>query len=84
MIRDRPTAEHIMKVLEAKKGIGMRFSDVNRAMIAEGHIHTCSAISDNFRVLIKQGKIIKVGRYYGIPDENGKLEPWEAKLDAKP
>jgi hypothetical protein len=72
--RDRPTAEHIMKVLEANKGLAFQAASISRLMIAEGHVHTMNAILDNCRILIKQGKMVKIDRnsehrrnYYGIP-----------------
>jgi len=64
---DRPTAEHIMKILESCKGKAMRFSDIKRAMLAQGYFHTDKAILDNFKVLIDEGKIVKAERHYGIP-----------------
>lgn len=50
----------------------MRFSDIKRAMLAKGWFHTDKAILDNFKILIDQGKIVKVERFrncYGIPIE---------------
>jgi hypothetical protein len=73
---DRPTKNHILAILEPYRGKAMRFSDIKRALIREGWIHTDSAISDNFKVLIEQGKLVKVEgnrNCYGIPAvrENG-------------
>lgn len=67
---DRITAEHIMTVLEPYKGKAMRFSDIKRAILKRGWFHTDSAISDNFKILIEQGLLVKVERNrncYGIP-----------------
>ena len=72
--RDRPTLEHIMKVLGANKGKALQAASISRLMISEGNIHTMNAILDNLNILIKQGKVVKVERtdehrrnYYGIP-----------------
>lgn len=67
---ERPTVEHILAVLKPYKGKAMRFSDIKRALLKQGWFHTDSAISDNFKILIEQGKIVKVERsrnFYGIP-----------------
>ena len=88
--RDRPTAEHIMKVLEANKGIALRASSISRLMITEGNIHTMNAILDNLNILIEQGKVMKVEKnqecrrhYYGIPNirEDGTAYLIETKRD---
>ena len=50
-----------MKILEPKKGKGLCFSDIKRAMLSQGYSHTDKAITDNFKVLLEQGKIVKVG-----------------------
>lgn len=59
-----------MKILEPKKGKRLRFSDIKRAMLSQGYFHTDKAIPDNFKVLFEQGKIVKVGLYYGVPIEH--------------
>ena len=65
--KKRITAEHILAILERKKGVAIRFSDVKRAMLAKGWFHTDKAILDNFKVLVDQGKLVKVDRLIGIP-----------------
>ena len=67
---DRITMEHILATLEPYKGKALRTSEIKRVMIDKKWIHTDSAISDNFKLLIKQGKLVKVERLrnrYGIP-----------------
>lgn len=67
---NRITAEHILAVLEPYKGKALRFSNIKMMMIKQGWIHTDSAVSDNFKLLIEQGKLVKVERLhnrYGIP-----------------
>ena len=47
----------------------MHGTDINRALIAKGYIHTGKALMDNLYWLIAQGKIAKAGRgLYGIPN----------------
>lgn len=76
--RDRPTAEHIMKVLESNKGMALRAANISRLMIQEGHNHIMNAILVNLDLLIGQGKVVKVGKnqehkraYYGIANVRG-------------
>jgi len=66
---ERPTAEHIMKILEPKKGKGCVSQIAKGLLLAQGYFHTDKAMLDNFKVLLEQGKIVKVGRYYGVPIE---------------
>jgi hypothetical protein len=61
--------------LSRKKGKGLRFSDIKRAMLSQGYSHTDKAITDNFKVLLEQGKIVKVGRYYGVSIERDEETP---------
>ena len=69
MKRDRPTAEHLMIVFERNKGVAVRGTNINRALIADGHIHTGAALMNNLHWLIENGKIVKAGRgLYGIPN----------------
>jgi hypothetical protein len=67
---DRITMEHILATLEPYKGKALRTSEIKRVMIAKGWIHTDSAISGNFKLLITQGKLVKIEHIhnrYGIP-----------------
>jgi hypothetical protein len=91
---DRPVAEHILAVLEENKGKGLRFRDLKMAMGRHGWFHVDSSIVQNYTWLVKQGNIVKIGRYYGIPvkKEDGKsyIEPTnldesiEVRKDAEP
>jgi hypothetical protein len=66
--RDRPTAEHLMIIFEQSKGKAMHGTTINRALITKEYIHTGKAVMDNMKWLIKQGKIVKIGRgVYGMP-----------------
>lgn len=66
-IGDRITSFHIMKILEPIKGIAVRYMDIKTAMLNHGWAHTDGAISNNFKALIKESKIVHVQYYYGIP-----------------
>lgn len=67
--RDRPTAEHLMIIFEPNNGLALRGTDINRALLAKGYIHTGKALMDNLKWLIEKGKIVKAGRgLYGIPN----------------
>lgn len=69
MKRDRPTAEHLMIIFEPNRGVAMHGTDINRALITKGYIHTGKALMDNLYWLMTQGKIAKAGRgLYGIPN----------------
>ena len=64
-------------------------------MLSQGYFHTDKAIPDNFKVLFEQGKIVKVGLYYGVPIElddgtvyietpaNKTIAVWKVKPDGQ-
>ncbi len=64
---DRIVARHILAVLEEHKGKGLRFRDIKIEMAKHGWFHVDCSIVQNYNWLLKQGKIAKIGHYYGIP-----------------
>jgi hypothetical protein len=63
---DRTVAPRIMYVLEENKGVGMRFSEIFRALAKHGWLHNQNPISSNLKFLIEQGKVAKVESQYAI------------------
>lgn len=57
---ERITAVHLIVVLTENKGIGMRYTDVYKAMRARGWKHNYTSTIDNLRYLVNQGDIVKV------------------------
>jgi len=68
---ERITAVHLMAVLTENKGIGMRYTDVYKAMRARGWKHNYTSTIDNLRFLVSQGNIVKTDWHlnprYGVP-----------------
>ena len=67
-INERKTGTHILAFLTENKGIGMRYTDVHRAMIAKGYHHNNTSIATNLRFLLEHKKVVKVLTCYGIPN----------------
>jgi hypothetical protein len=65
----RPVSIHIMEFLEQHVGEGFCIADLIKGMAKQGWRHGGNAILDNCRLLIEQGKIIGVWRFYGIPKD---------------
>ena len=70
---ERTVAPRIMYVLEENNGVGMRFSEIFKALAKHNWFHSQYPISDNLKFLIEQGKVAKVGNQYSIikTRENG-------------
>ncbi|MEM2506793.1 MAG: hypothetical protein QXF61_07125 [Nitrososphaeria archaeon] len=64
---DRIVAQHILAVLTENKGTAMRFSNIKKEMSNKGWVHMDYAILDNLKLLVEQGKIIRLERLFGIP-----------------
>lgn len=64
---DRIVARHILEILQKNQGKGMRFSDIKRALIAEGYNHVDSSISYNNHWLASSKQVTRIGAHYGIP-----------------
>ncbi|MGA2681906.1 MAG: hypothetical protein ABSF44_08920 [Candidatus Bathyarchaeia archaeon] len=92
---DRIVAEHIFSILEEYKGTGKRFRDIKFEMAKRGWMHCDDAIVHNYTWLIRQGRIIKVEHYYGVPvvredgtafietsEPNKPVEVWKVKPNA--
>lgn len=70
---DRIVSKRILYIMDKRSGVSMRFTDVVNAL-AEHHWHHCySAVSDNLKLLIKEGKIVHIGNQYSLiqKHENG-------------
>ena len=63
---DRIVARRILHVLEQNKGVGMRFSEIFRALAKNGWLHSQKPMSDNFKFLIEQKKLVHIGNQYAI------------------
>ena len=56
-----------MELLKENQGTGMRYTDVYQALRKKGYRHNFTSTIDNLRYLVKQKKIVKVLKLYGIP-----------------
>ena len=84
---DRIVAEHIFTILDECKPQGKRFRDIKLEMAKHGWMHCDDAIVHNYTWLIQQGRIIKIGHYYGVPvvrsDGTAYIEASEPNQPAK-
>jgi len=63
---DRIVARRISHVLKQNKGVGMRFSEIFRALAKNNWLHSQKPISDNLKFLIEQKKIVHIGNQYAV------------------
>ena len=70
---NRVIAPRIMYVLEVNNKVGMRFSEIFRALAKNGWILNQSPIVQNLKFLVKQGKVVHIGNQYALIQtrENG-------------
>jgi len=70
---ERITAVHILELLKEHQGMGMRYTEIYKAMRKKGYRHNFTSTIDNLRFLVGNGKIVKILKIYGIPvvGENG-------------
>ena len=65
-IYERIVAKRILHVLEENLGIGMRFSEIFRALATQGWFHNQKPISENLQFLIREKKVVHIGNQYAI------------------
>ena len=63
---ERTVAPRIMYVLEENNGVGMRFSEIFKALAKHGWYHGQFPLSDNLKFLIAQGKIAHIENQYSL------------------
>ena len=86
----RIIASRISYVLEENKKVGMRFSEIFRALAKKGWFHNQNPISRNLKFLIKEGKVAWIETFYCIIQtrENGSkfvviVDPVEKTVELK-
>ena len=65
-IYERIVAKRIVYILEQNLGVGMRFSELFRALAKNGWYHNQKPISENLQYLIKQNKVAHIGNQYAL------------------
>ena len=69
----RIIASRILHILKENKKVGMRFSDIFRALVKKNWYHNQNPLSQNLKFLIKEGKVAWIETFYCIIQtrENG-------------
>jgi hypothetical protein len=69
----RVIAPRIMYVLEKNKKVGMRFSEIFKALTKNNWVHNQSPIAQNLKWLVEQDKLAHIGDQYSLIQtrENG-------------
>ena len=70
---NRIVAPRIMHILEENKKVGMRFSEIFRALAKHNWFHDQNPLSENLKYLLAEGKVVHVKNQYCLIQtrENG-------------